>query len=117
MDIQVNKDQLERVVVKWLNKYYGNLIPKKHRDHPKSVFYVNSDNQVMMEYDKENGNVYINNDHIWSKIGLLFHLDYRETQSIMKVWLEETYKLGNLKLIVDWLDLSGRWERLPNWND
>ena len=117
MEIQVNRHQLERVVVNWLNKHFGNLIPKKDKNDPNSVFYVNSNNKVMMEYDKKTEYVYIHNDHIWSKIESLFHLDYRETQSIMKVWLEETYKLGNLKLIVDWLDLSGRWERLPNWTD
>ena len=89
----MNKHQLERVVIKWLNKYFGNLTPKKHKDHPNSVFYVNSNNKVLMEYDKENEDVYIHYDHIWSKIKLLFHLNYRDIQSIMKVWLEEAYKL------------------------
>jgi hypothetical protein len=93
MNIQVNKHQLERVVIKWLNKHFGDLTPKKHKDHPKLVFYVNSDNGVMMEYDQENGGVYIHYEHIWSKIESLFHLNSRETQSIMKVWLEEAYKL------------------------
>jgi hypothetical protein len=96
MDIQVNKHQLERVVIKWLNKHFGDLILKKHKEHPKSVFYVNSNNDVIMEYDQENGEVLISYDHIWSKIGLLFHLNYRDIQSIMKVWLEETYKLGGV---------------------
>jgi hypothetical protein len=93
MDIQVNKEQLDRVVIKWLNKNFGNLTPKKDKNDPNSVFYVNSNNKVMMEYDKKNKSVYIHNDHIWSKIQSLFHLNYDDTQSIMKVWLEETYKL------------------------
>jgi hypothetical protein len=93
MNIQVNKHQLERVVIKWLNNYFGDLTTKKHKDNPDSVFYVNSHNEVMMESDKKNERVYINYAHIWSKIESLFHLDYNDTQSIMKVWLEETYKL------------------------
>ena len=117
MNIQVNKHQLERVVVKWLNKNFGNLTPKKHRDHPKSVFYVNSDNQVMMEYDKENGNVYINNDHIWSKIGLLFHLNHRDIQSIMKVWVEEAYKLEGVTPPHPRIFSLGGWKRITNWTD
>jgi hypothetical protein len=96
MNIQVNRHQLERVVIKWLNKNFGNLTTKKHKDYPKSVFYVNSDNQVMMKYNQKNGYVYIHNDHIWSKIESLFHLNYDDTQSIMKVWLEEAYKLGGV---------------------
>ena len=97
MNIQVNRNQMERVVIKWLNKHFGNLTPKKHKDHPKSVFYVNSGNEVMMEYDKENERVFINYGKIWSKIELLFHLDYGDIQSIMKVWLEEDYKLGGVR--------------------
>ena len=107
MDIQVNKVQLERVVVKWLNKHFGNLTPKKHRDHPNYykdykklgdslpnlVLYVNSDNEVMMEYNQENEYVFIHYNNIWSKIKSLFHLNYGDIKSIMKVWLEETYKL------------------------
>ena len=93
MDIQVNKDQLDRVVIKWLNKNFGNLTPKTTEKYPNSVFYVKSDNEIMMEYVQENGYVYIHYDNIWSTIELLFHLNYDDIQSIMKVWLEETYKL------------------------
>jgi hypothetical protein len=96
MNIQVNKHQLERVVIKWLNKYYGNLIPKKDKNDPNSVFYINSNNYVMMEYTQENERVYISYDHIWSKVESLFHLEYDDIQSIMKVWLEEDYKLGGV---------------------
>jgi hypothetical protein len=93
MDIQVNKEQLDRVVIKWLNKNFGNLTPKTTEKYPNSVFYVKSDNEIMMEYVQENGYVYIHYDNIWSTIELLFHLNYDDIQSIMKVWLEETYKL------------------------
>jgi len=93
MNIQVNKHQLERVVIKWLNTHYGNLTPKTTEKYPEFVFYFNPSNEVMMEYDKENWDVYIHYEHIWSKVGSLFHLEYDDIQSIMKVWLEEDYKL------------------------
>jgi hypothetical protein len=96
MEIQVNKQQLERVVIKWLNKHYGNLTPKKHKGHPNSVFYVNSDNKIMVEYNQEDRDVYVHYDHIWLKIESLFHLDYDDIESFMKVWFEETYKLGGV---------------------
>ena len=117
MNIQVNKHQLERVVIKWLNKHYGNLIPKKNKDYPKSVFYVNSDNDVMMEYDQENGYVYIHYDNIWSKIESLFHLNYTVIKLIMKVWLEETYKLGGVtpNYVEGFYVLC--WKRLTNWGE
>ena len=117
MDIQVNKHQLERVVIKWLDKHFGELTPKKHKDHPNSVFYVNSNNLVMMEYDQENEDVFITYDHIWSKIELLFHLNYDDIQSIMKVWLEEAYKLGGVTPTFSIHSLKCRWKRLTNWGE
>ena len=99
----MNKHQLERIVIKWLNQNFGNLTPKTTEKYPKSVFYVNSDNGVMMEHNQKNECVYIHYDHIWSKIESLFHLNYGDAESIMKVWVEEDYKLGGvtpLKLVV-----------------
>ena len=117
MNIQVNKDQLERVVIKWLNKHFGNLPPKKHKGYPNSVFYVNSDNKVMMEYNHKNERVYIDYDHIWSKIESLFHLNYDDAQSIMKVWVEEDYKLEGVTPLSNCLGLGCWWKRLTNWID
>jgi hypothetical protein len=47
----------------------------------------------MMEHNQKNECVYIHYDHIWSKIESLFHLNYGDAESIMKVWVEEAYKL------------------------
>ena len=117
MNIQVNKHQLERVVIKWLDKHYGNLTLKTIEKYPNSVFYVNSDNEVIMEYDKKNENVYIHYDHIWSKIESLFHLNYGETQSIMKVWVEEAYKLGGVTPKNSGTPSGRGWKRLTNWGE
>jgi hypothetical protein len=93
MNIQVNKHQLERIIIKWLNKYYGDLTPKTTEKYPEFVSYVNPSNEFMMVYDKKTESVYINYGQIWLKIESLFHLNYRDTQSIIKAWLEEAYKL------------------------
>ena len=93
MNIQVNRHQLERVVIKWLDKHFGNLTPKKRNGYVNLVFYVNPSNEVMMVYDKKTESVYINYGQIWLKIESLFHLNDRDTQLIIKAWLEEAYKL------------------------
>ena len=98
MNIQVNKHQLERVVIKWLNKNFGNLTPKTIKKYRNSVFYVNSSNEVMMEYDKEAERVYINYDEIWLKIESLFHLNYDDTKSVIRVWMEEDYNLEGITI-------------------
>jgi len=115
MNIQVNKHQLERVVIKWLNKHFGNLTPKTTEKYPNSVFYVNSNKDIMMEYDQENEDVFITYNHIWSKIELLFHLNYDDIQSIMKVWLEEAYKLGGVTPLQPTFLHGYGWKKLTNW--
>ena len=99
MDIQVNKHQLERVVIKWLNKHLGNLTPKKHKDFPNSVFYVNTDNEVMMGYDKKNNYLWVSDPRIWLMIESLFHLKYDEIYSIIILWLKDTYNLEGVTLL------------------
>ena len=111
MNIQVNKHQLERVVIKWLNKYFGNLTPKTTKKYPELVSYVNPSNEVMMEYDKETERVYINYDEIWLKIESLFHLNYDDTKSVIRVWMEEYY---NLEGVTPW---KGVRYLQSNWTD
>ena len=93
MNIIINRPQLVRVVLLYLNKYFGNLTQKTSSKYPNSVFYVNSDNEVIMEYDKKSKVVWIRYDRIWSKIESLFYLKYDDIQSIMEHWLDEAYKL------------------------
>ena len=115
MNIIVDRPQLVRTVLLYLNMNFGDLTPKKHKNYSGNVFYVNSDNVVMMQYNQENERIYIQNDHIWGKIESLFHLNYNDTQSIMKAWLEETYKLvGVTPGRRSGLHLD-RWKRLTNW--
>ena len=111
MNIQVNKHQLERVVIKWLNKYFGNLTPKTTEKYPELVSYVNPSNEVMVEYDKETERVYINYDEIWLKIESLFHLNYDDTKSVIRVWMEEYY---NLEGVTPW---KGVRYLQSNWTD
>jgi hypothetical protein len=115
MDIIVDRPQLVRTALLYLNMNFGDLMPKKHKDYPDSVFYVNSSNNILMEYGQESARIFIHNDHIWSKIESLFHLNYNDTQSIMKVWLEETYKLEGVTPHYGQNVFEGRWKKLTNW--
>ena len=93
MNIIINRPQLVRVVLLYLNKYFGNLTQKTSSKYPNSVFYVDSDNEILMQYNKKNQYVWIHYGEIWSKIESLFYLEYDDIKSIMKHWLEEAYKL------------------------
>jgi hypothetical protein len=53
-----------------------------------------------MEHDKKNKEIWFDYNNIWSKIESLFHLNHDDVKSIMKVWLEDTYKLDGVTLRV-----------------
>jgi len=109
MNIIVDRPQLVRVVKLYLTKSFGNLTPKRHKDYRNLVFYVNSDNVILMEYDKENEGVWVGYDQIWSKLESLFYLNYFDIQLIMKDWLEEHYNLKGLKLLYWQKEISSGW--------
>jgi hypothetical protein len=108
-----DRPQLVRVVLLYLNNNFGNLTPKTSSEKPNLIFYVDSDNEVLMEYNKENGIVYIHYHHIWSKLDRYFSLEYdHDIVSIMKVWLERDYNLRNLKRPTYLLLPNERWRGL-----
>ncbi len=111
MNIIIDRPQLVRVVKLFLTKSFGNLTQKKHKDYPDSVFYVDSENQILMEYDKKNERVWISYDNIWSKLERYFYLEYKDIQLIIKDWLEEHYKLEGVTpgpLVGRFIDKVGR---------
>ena len=92
MNIQVNKHQLERVVIKWLNKYFGDLTLK----HKKGVnvnrtFYVNKDNLVIMESYNATKVIFVHPLIIFNPIMTMFHLSREEVYHVIEKWLKETY--------------------------
>ena len=101
MDIQVNKDQLYRVVIKWLKQNYGNLTPNKNKNFSNKIFYLNSDNEILMEYNQRHKFVFISYKQIWSKVESIFHLNQDDERPILNVWLKETYNLDNVTPVVE----------------
>ena len=96
MDIQVNKDQLYRVVIKWIKQHYSNLKPYKSKNFSNKIFYLNSDNKIVMEYNQRSGFVWISYVDIWSKVESIFHLNEDDERPILKEWLREDYGLDDV---------------------
>ena len=112
MNIIVDRPQLVRVVLLYLNMNFGNLTPKTSPNYPNSVFYVDSDNEIMMEYNKKNKYVWVHYYQIWLKIRSLFSLEFDDTQSIIQHWLERDYNFRNLKLVHVVVDDRSSWREI-----
>jgi hypothetical protein len=88
-------NKLEHIVLKYLNKFYGDLEKCRTDDYPDSVFFVKS-KKAYMEYYLKNEKLYVDYNTIWSDLENTFSLEYNDIQSIIKKWMEVTYNLRGL---------------------
>jgi hypothetical protein len=114
MNIIVDKPQLVKVVKLYLTKSFGNLTLKTSKDYPDSVFYVNSNNEILMEYERDNEFFYVSYDDIWSKLLLYFPINESDIRLILKNWIKEYYKLDNIKPPDDARSGLMGWKNIPN---
>jgi len=92
MNIIVDRPQLVRAVLRYLNMNFGDLTPKWYLNIPGKVFYVDKRGGTVLEYEEDNEfepTVWVDRVLLWSKITNAFHLNYNEIQSILEVWLKE----------------------------
>ena len=100
MKIIITESSRDRVVLKWLNKEFGNLTPVVKDDR---TYYVDENRKPLFYFytGEENSNVFsnvfINFERIWVFFESIFDLKHNQAQEILKVWLEQTYNLRGLK--------------------
>jgi len=92
MKIIITENKIEKVAINWLNKKYGDLESIETEKHPDYIFYK-KDDEVIFDYNKKNGDVYIDYDRIWSFFKLVFDMNNQQIQDLTKVWVEEHYNL------------------------
>jgi hypothetical protein len=95
MDIQVNKDQLDRIIIKWLNNNYGDLKKEKYEfsinDNSYSYSKKNS-KKILMDYNTNNKVLHVEDVFLGSLIDL-FKIDFPQLKRIIKKWVYETYHI------------------------
>jgi hypothetical protein len=85
-------NKLEHIVIKYLNKLYGDLEEYRTDRYLNIIFFVKN-KKVFMEQDLENGRLWVDSDTIWSDLVDTFSLEYYDIQSIIIKWVEVTYNL------------------------
>ena len=88
----ITENKIEQVVIKYLNKYYGDLEEYRTDKRLNSVFFVKG-KKIYMEQDLESKRLYVDYDTLWSDLKDTFSLEYDDVQSIIKKWVEVTYNL------------------------
>ena len=82
----------QNIILKWLNKEFGNLTPVVSGDR---TFYVNEDGEILFYYKNNIHDrlVYINYNKIWLLLKNIFIMTDNEVRKLLEVWLEGTYNL------------------------
>ena len=101
MNIIVDRPKLVRIVLLYLNNNFGDLTTKSYSIIPGKVFYVDKQGGTVLEYEEDNEfepTVWVDGTLLWSKITNIFHLNYSEIQSILELWLKETYNFEGVSV-------------------
>ena len=64
----------------------------EHPDYPNSIFY-RKNGKVVMEQDKKTKRFWFSYSEIWSFFESFFSMEFKEIQGLLKIWLEEAFKL------------------------
>ena len=96
----ITESKLEEIIIKFLNKMYGDLKEYRTEKHPDSVFFVKN-KKVFMEQDLKNDMLWVGYETIWMDLENMFDLKISYIKYIITKWVEETYKLNGYSLAVE----------------
>jgi len=104
-------NKLEHIIIKYLNKLYGDLEEYRLAKYPNIVFFIKG-NKVFMEQELENGRLWVDYNTIWSDLENMFSLENDEIKSIINKWVEVTYNLRGVTPMFSVNNKSVRWKLL-----
>lgn len=93
MNIIINNPQLVRVVLLYMDMYYGDLIPKDSLNRSDFIHFVNSENYVILDYDKWTYRLFVDRQSLYDRITSQFPIDNFDIEWIIKDWFEKKYNL------------------------
>ena len=86
---------MEKVILHFLNKGYGDLTEYRTDKYPNSIFYMKG-KQVFMEHDLENGIFAVDYHTIWTDLENFFSLGFDDIQSIITKWVDQRYNISGV---------------------
>jgi hypothetical protein len=103
--------KIDKFCINWLNKEYDDLESFETNKYPDYIFYM-KDGKVIFEYNKKNGNVYVNYDEIWLFFETFFGMECQQIQGTTKIWVEEHYNLRVTTTLNNYNLLLLRWRNI-----
>ena len=110
----ITENQNEKLIIKYLNKEYGDLEEYKTDEEPVSLLFV-KDKIVYMELRLRNQWLMVNYSTIWEDLKNIFGIEYGgERALIITKWVKETYKLRGITPYINSIRIIDRWKGLIN---
>ena len=109
----ITESQYGNTIDKFITYQFEPHEEKRTKKHSESIFWV-KDGEVIAEIEKSKYYFHIwVSPQIWTNIMSMFSLEDTETQQVIKEWLEEHYKLGELtplprpkRSALDWKNIT-----------
>jgi hypothetical protein len=105
----ITESRLNDIVIKWLDNNFNGLVPYELKRYPNFIFY-RKNGQIIFDYNKKNGTVYISYEEIWSFLKSMFGMNFDEIQELTKEWVEEHYNLKVTSTYSLSKEYSSRWK-------
>ena len=110
----ITESKLEQVVIKYLNKAYGDLEQYDMEGFPHSIFFIKND-MLYLEYHSKKDKLYVRYNPIWTDLSTMFGLDYDECKNILSKWIELTYSVkGSTPPTYGYQSPSEWWKIIQN---
>ena len=110
----ITESQYNNAIDKFISYQFEPHEEKKYLKYPNSIFWVKND-EVFAEI--QNSKYFCIKMKVWDIISFMFSLEYEEVQSLIKNWLEEHYKMGELTPMMIRGDIVTRWTNITKWDD
>ena len=88
------KNRVRKVQFKYLDYLFENICWVKSKNYPNSTFFK-KDDKVILELENS-GTLWVLHS-IWTNVSDMFSYEYNETQRLIKEWMEEQLKQGEVR--------------------
>ena len=107
----ITESQYNNTIDKFITYIFEPHEEIRIKKYPDSIFWV-KEGEVIAEI-LQSKYFYVSYQ-IWRSISVMFSLENDETQQVIKEWLEEHYKLGELTPTFASLDIRTGWKNITN---
>ena len=90
MKVIITESQYNRAIDFYISHVLEPHEVRTSEDFPDSIFWIKNEEAIVRIEDSEY--FWLLND-IWKNISVTFNLDYKETQSVIRMWLEQHHNL------------------------